>query len=369
MLTGARRLVRHLTHHRTTRVTTEGKRFLFFTLAVGVAAINTGNNLFYLLLAMMLSIVLMSGMMAEYSLRRLSVHRHLPDLVMVGEPIAATVVVENRPSGLPSFSLQLWDVMGEQEIDRGVTIRELMPGTRRLLSYPLIATKRGQLRFEGVRIGTSFPFGLFLKKAYYPLSGSVLVAPEIHPIEGVLLQSVSTIGQDGSLHRRGQGHDLYNLRQYQTGDDSRAIHWLSTARTSKLMVRETEADDQRRVTLVLSTQAPASHDGEFEAALSMAASMACDLDSRGYRVRLQIGDDAAFSFGQGEEHLMRSLGRLALCERTEPNGATIRLSDVDGGAGDDAGATVLILPWRIGVDFQPDVIVSESLLRGIPHAV
>ncbi|MFO0705355.1 MAG: DUF58 domain-containing protein [Nitrospira sp.] len=369
MLTGARRLVRHLTRHRTTRVTAEGKRFLFFTLAVGVAAINTGNNLFYLLLAMMLSIVLMSGMMAEYSLRRLSAHRHLPDLVMVGEPVAATVVVENRPSGLPSFSLQLWDVMGGQEIDRGVAIRQLMPGTRRLVSYPLIATKRGRLQFEGVRIGTSFPFGLFLKKAYYPLSGSVLVAPEIHPIEGVLLQSVSTIGQDGSLHRRGQGHDLYNLRQYQTGDDSRAIHWLSTARTSKLMVRETEAEDQRRVTVVLSTQAPASYETEFEAAVSMAASLLCDLDSRGYRVRLQIGGDAVSSFGQGEDHLTRLLGRLAVCERTEPNGGTIRLTDAEGGVGDDVGATVLIVPWGVGVDFQPDVIVSEAMLRGAQHAV
>ena len=96
MLTRARRLFRHFLRHRSTRVTTEGTRFLFFTLAVAVAAINTGNNLFYLLLAMMLSIILMSGIMAEYCLRRLEFHRHLPPLVYAGEPMTATVVVANQ---------------------------------------------------------------------------------------------------------------------------------------------------------------------------------------------------------------------------------------------------------------------------------
>lgn len=242
MLTSVRRLFRHLMRHRSTRVTTEGTRFLFFTFAVAVAAINTGNNLFYLLLAMMLSIILMSGIMAEACLRRLEFHRHLPDLVYAGEPVTATVVVANRKSRLPSFSLHLWDVTGEQDIDRGLTLWQLMPGASQILSYPLIATRRGRLRFDGVRVGTSFPFGLFHKKAYYPLDASVVVAPVIRPVESTFLQNLAVLGQDLSLPRKGHGSDLYNLRQYHAGDDSRTIHWLSTARTSKLMVRETEAE-------------------------------------------------------------------------------------------------------------------------------
>ena len=75
MLTHIRSIVRRLTHHRSTRLTSEGLQFLFFTVAVGVAAINTGNNLFYLLLAMMLSIILISGIVAESCLRRLEFHR------------------------------------------------------------------------------------------------------------------------------------------------------------------------------------------------------------------------------------------------------------------------------------------------------
>ncbi|MBK9998607.1 MAG: hypothetical protein IPO99_16120 [Nitrospira sp.] len=65
-------LLRRLFRDRTIRVTTEGIRFLLLTLAVGIAAVNTGNNLFYLLLAMMLSLVVLSGLLSEQCVRRLT---------------------------------------------------------------------------------------------------------------------------------------------------------------------------------------------------------------------------------------------------------------------------------------------------------
>jgi len=372
MLTSARRLFRHFLRHRSTRVTTEGTRFLFFTLAVAVAAINTGNNLFYLLLAMMLSIILMSGIMAESCLRRLEFHRHLPDLVYAGEPVTATVVVANRKSRLPSFSLHLWDVTGEQEFDRGLTVWQLMPGASQILSYPLIATRRGRLRFDGVRVGTSFPFGLFHKKAYYPLDGSVVVAPFIRPVESALLQGLTLFGQDLSLPRKGHGSDLYNLRQYQAGDDSRTIHWLSTARTSKLMVRETEAEDQRRVTLMLSLLAPLNHERLFEEAVSLTASMAQDLGARGYQVRLVVGGVSS-PFGQGEAHLLQLLETLALCERWSPDRPEHQTFSDNDSYDPEGGATILFVPWgeprELFRGVRADGIVTEPMLQGRLHAI
>src|SRR5574339_384500 len=104
MLSRIRAIVRRFTNHRSTCLTSEGLQFLFFTIAVGIAAINTGNNLFYLLLSMMLSIILVSGIVAEYCLRRLEFHRHLPDLLFANELATATLVVKNRKSRFPSFS-------------------------------------------------------------------------------------------------------------------------------------------------------------------------------------------------------------------------------------------------------------------------
>ncbi|HEX6825515.1 MAG TPA: hypothetical protein VF077_04290, partial [Nitrospiraceae bacterium] len=78
--------VRGLSRRRSIRLTSEGTRFLLFTFGIGLAAINTGNNLFYLLLAMMLSLIVISGLLSEHCLRRLEFHRHVPDLIMANEP-------------------------------------------------------------------------------------------------------------------------------------------------------------------------------------------------------------------------------------------------------------------------------------------
>ena len=67
------RLLRFLTPPRKLKVTREGKYYLGITLGVGFAAINTGNNLLYLLLGMLLSLMLVSVVLSELSLRRLTV--------------------------------------------------------------------------------------------------------------------------------------------------------------------------------------------------------------------------------------------------------------------------------------------------------
>jgi uncharacterized protein (DUF58 family) len=372
MLSNIRGIVRRLPHHRSTRLTSEGLQFLLFALAVGVAAINTGNNLFYLLLAMMLGIVLISGIAAEFCLRRLEFHRHLPDLLFVNEPATATLVVKNGKSWLPSFSLRLFDVSDGLDHDRGVTVGQLLPGAGRLMSYPLTAIRRGRLRLDGVRVVTSFPFGLFLKKAYYPVNGTVTVCPAIKPLAEDLLDDALVAGQDYGAHRRGYGNELYNLRLYQAGDDSRNIHWVTTARTAKLMVRETEAEDRRRASIHLSLFAPDSHDREFEEAVTFAASLVQHLAIRGYSLRLTAGASRS-SFGESEEHFLDLLRILALCERRASNaGFTPQDPLFMETEDEEGGALIVVKPWSGAA--IPDVgnkalFIDAETFSGFPYAV
>ena len=137
-----------------------------------------------------------------------------------------------------------------------VGIHLLPPQSSVLLPYPPLAMKRGWIRFEGIGAQTLFPFGLFLKKGRYSTEAHLLVSPPIKPLTLRFADELVSEGQGESLPRRGHGTQLYNFRLYQPGDDSRAIHWMTTARTSQLIVRETEAEDQRRITVVLSIVAP-----------------------------------------------------------------------------------------------------------------
>ncbi|HKQ35279.1 MAG TPA: DUF58 domain-containing protein [Nitrospiraceae bacterium] len=362
-----------LSRRRSIRLTSEGTRFLLFTFGIGLAAINTGNNLFYLLLAMMLSLIVISGLLSEHCLRRLEFHRHVPDLIMANEPTTLTLSVTNRNRHLPSFSLRLLDVVDGQDVDRGLAIHLLPPQSSVLLSYPFLATKRGWIRFEGIGAQTLFPFGLFLKKGRYATEAHLLVSPPIKPLTLRFVDELVSEGQGESLPRRGHGAQLYNLRLYQPGDDSRAIHWMTTARTSQLIVRETEAEDQRRITVVLSVVAPEERELLFERSVTFVASLLWQLTERAYPVRLIVGTEDS-GLGSGSAHLLAMLRLLALCERQSPE---------TGGVGHhgehsppthegERGYTVAVVPWSdqtiLTSAAHADRVLHATQLEELTHA-
>jgi uncharacterized protein (DUF58 family) len=242
-----------------------------------------------------------------------------------------------------------------------------------LLSYPLLATKRGWIRFEGIRAQTLFPFGLFLKKGLYSTEAHLLVSPPIKPLTLRFVDELVSEGQGEPLRRRGHGTQLYNLRLYQPGDDSRAIHWMTTARTSQLIVRETEAEDQRRITVVLSIVAPAECEPLFERSVTFVASLLWQLAERAYPVRLVVGTEDS-GLGSGSAHLLAMLRLLALCERQPPE---------TGGAGHhsehpplthegERGYTVAVVPWSDQTaptnTMQADRVLHATQLEELTHA-
>lgn len=355
--------LRYLATRRSIRLTSEGTRFLLFTIGIGVAAINTGNNLFYLLLAMMLSFVVISGLLSEQCLRRLDFHRHVPDLIMANEPTTVTLSVTNQNGWLPSFSLKLFDVTGGQNLDRGLFVDHLPAKRSMLLSYPILATSRGRLHLECVRAETLFPFGLFLKRALYRVPAEILVGPPIKPLSLRFIDELVSEGQGLSLPRRGHGTQLYNLRRYQPGDDSRTIHWLTTARTSHLIVRETEAEDQRRITIVLSTLAPEDRHRLFERSVTLVASLLWHLSQKSYPLRLIVGGEDS-GLRSGSDHLLTMLRLLALCQRHSPGPDDKPFADplstlsLDG----ERGYTVVIMPWSHS-DCQPAMAAVDRILQ------
>ena len=366
---GAR--LRYFATRRSLRLTSEGTRFIFFTIGIGVAAVNTGNNLFYLLLAMMLSVIVISGVLSEQCLRRLEFHRHAPDLIMADQPTTVTLSVTNRNPWLPSFSLHLFDVADGEDLDRGLFVDHLPAQRSVLLSYPVLARARGRLRLEGIRVETLFPFGLFLKRALYQVPAEIPVSPPIRPLSLRFVDDLVSEGQGLSLPRRGHGTQLYNLRLYRPGDDSRSIHWMTTARTSNLIVRETEAEDQRRITIVLSTLAQDDQDAIFEQSVTLVASLLWQLSQKSYPLRLIVDADDS-GLGSGTDHLVTMLRLLALCERRSPGSRDKTSEDPVYELGHDAerGYTVAVMPCSDAEMVPPmaaDRILSASHIEALTH--
>ena len=111
------------------------------------------------------------------------------------------------------------------------------------------------------------------------------------------------------------------------------------------MLKETEAEDQRRVTVAVSTVAPIEEDHAFEQALSIVASLLDQLLKEGYHVRLLLGDkDEILAINAGQ--FLQLLHPLALCERRPvTSAAVIQQTLVRALSGSHGELTFLILPW------------------------
>jgi uncharacterized protein (DUF58 family) len=358
---------------RSIRLTSEGVRFLLFTLGIGIAAINTGNNLFYLLLALMLSLIVVSGLLSEQCIRKLTFHRHIPDLILANDPAMVSLSVTNQNRWFPGYSLRLFDVSGGKDLDRGLFVPYLEARRSVLLSYPLLATKRGRITLEQLRAETLFPFGLFLKRALYPVETMVLVGPPIKQLSLRFVEDLVGQGQGHPLPRRGHGTQLYNLRLYRPGDDSRSIHWMTTARTAQLIVRETEIEDQRRVTVVLSPIAPDHLDGLFERTVTFTASLLWQLSERQYPLRLIVGADDS-GMGVGADHLLSMMKVLAICRRHCPDGVGSQASRARRGdlGRHESGYIVALHLWPEGGPqehpFVADRVLGEAQLEELTRA-
>ena len=352
-LKSPRAFFRWFYRYRSLRLTSEGFWFVLFALAVGIAAMNTGNNLLYLLLAMMLGLIVVSGVLSEKCLKELSIQRRLPAHLFAGLFAVISLRVTNEKRRFPSFSLRIIDVIAGASQKAPVQLFHLRPKASLTQSYRLLFPRRGCYRIDAIKISTRFPFGLFVKTATLPQQSEVVAYPAPEPLPEALVHALEAMGHDRETSRRGPGSGLYNLRDYQSGDDSRSVHWKTSARQSRLMVRETEAEDQRLVTLALPVRGacdgqsgkPDANEG-FERAVVLTASLAAYFRRQGFAMRLLVGDEE-LPCGTGENHFYRMLRMLAICRSSMEAVAPIPPSFLTLSNHAARGEFVLlILPWE-----------------------
>ena len=120
---------------------------------------------------------------------------------------------------------------------------------------------------------------------------------------------------------------------------------MTTARTAKLMLKETEAEDRRSITVAISTIAPDEAENSFERGLSIGASLIDHFLRDGYQVRLILGDQQDL-LACGTDQSLNLFHALALCERCPTaTGAVIRHSMARALAEAHEGPTILLSPW------------------------
>jgi uncharacterized protein (DUF58 family) len=269
------------------RLTREGIIYLGAVFVLVLAAVNTGNNLLFMILACSLAAILISGVLSRVVLTGVELKFDMPEHIFAEQPVLAELELRNEKQTWPSFSLL---VVGETKkskaevLTRPVYFPYIPRQSAARQKVELIFPKRGVYRQDAFGIRTRFPFGFFEKTRTVDSSIAITIYPRVQPADQ-FYEVLPLLSGEMASYFRGRGHELHSLRGYQPNDSARFVDWKVTAKTGRVMVREFAREDERRVMLVLDpfigpprgdlgALAKTEHAERFERAVSMAACIA-----------------------------------------------------------------------------------------------
>ncbi len=306
------RLRRSLRPPRSLKPTRAGWSFFALTLGVGFASLNTGNNLLYMVLSVMLGFLVLSGVFSEAALRHLSVRRKLPREIFAGTPATIAYEVRNKKRRVPSYAIVVEDLAGFDLFQTSPATRAFfffIPGEAAISRITRwIPERRGEMSFAGFRVWTRFPFGLFVKAAVFEGPQTVLVYPEPAPQGQLAEGNVNSEARgERSSSRAGDSPEAAGVRSYAPGDSFRRVHWPHSLKASSLLVRDREQEDRPELVVTLAT-AGATPGPAFEAEVSRATGQILRHMAEGWRVGLRTDDH--FLLPRDGEQARREMLRL-----------------------------------------------------------
>ena len=297
-------------------VTRIGVVYVIVVLLIGIAALNTGNNLLYIVVAAMLAAILVSGFASALVLRDLELDVHLPEHVFAARPTLGRIVVRNPRRWLPSFSVSVvsfkrkktarhwrwapstlafppgrhpgeeWIRLPDRKLSREATpalAPNVFDGAAHFPYVPahgevradleLRFDHRGRYQQESFGLATRFPFAFLTKTRRIPLQREVIVYPRVEPADE-FFEVLPMITGEFETFVRGRGYDLYRIREYMPEDSARHVDWKATAKSGSLKVREFSREDERKLRIVFDNPAREVVSGKaYEGAVELAASL------------------------------------------------------------------------------------------------
>ncbi len=298
-------------------VTKEGVAYLGLTLLIGIAALNTGNNLHFLVVAAMLGAILVSGIASAIMLRGLRLDIVLPEHIFAERKVAARLILENPRRFIPAFSVSIvppkvrkshkkieWSrasfAFPPERFGRRVWFRwpdltvrvvKTVPSVPQILKepayFPYIPTedsvhadvdlkfeKRGRYVQDTFGVASRFPFSFLVKTRRVKLMREIVVYPKVEQTDE-LLEVLPMITGEYDSFVRGRGYDLYRIREYTPEDSARHVDWKATAKSGSVKVREYSREDERKLRIVFDNPAKGALRPEvYESAVELAGSLA-----------------------------------------------------------------------------------------------
>jgi uncharacterized protein (DUF58 family) len=333
-------------------ITREGMAYLGVALIIGIAALNTTNNLLFIVLAAMLAAIIVSGFASAAVLRGLELEVSAPEIAFAGKPVTAYVKLSNPRRMIPAFSVRVitelnqkkkqkpgWEWQRTEFVfprkrewvrvpDYALRRKALQQQLPAIFEKPVYFTfvppqssaeaqvelefpRRGRYSQDGFHLATRFPFSFLVKSRRVKVLRELLVYPAL--LESTeFLELLPLITGEYVTLLRGRGSELYRIREHTPHDPARFVDWKASAKTGSLKVREFSREEETRLRIVFDNALPGAVSPEaYEHAVSVAASLAFRFTGEGI--------DVCYAAPQynGSPHLYDFLIYLALVQPTE----------------------------------------------------
>ncbi len=280
------------------RIRRSGTIFIGVTLFMGIAAANTGNNLIYVIVSAMLSIMLTSGVASIINIRKLELKAVPPPEVYAGKKARIRIIIR-RKIALPSFLLKVSCGKGEELVP-------LVWKTPVEVEVPVIFPKRGHVDKLVVRVSSDFPVGTFERTVWVEIPLNLVVFPSEIPSEIRLIGDQKENAGDRWIDLSERGYEeIKDIREY-SGEPIKLIHWKLTAKKDQILVKEMSSLEDRPFVINLDEL-----EGDLETRLSKATFLVNRLMKRGYPVGLDL-NGKLIPPARGEQHRLNLLKELAL---------------------------------------------------------
>ncbi len=358
----------------------------FFFISNLLIGLKTTREFFFFFAYFLLSAVVISllWLLLTYFSVYLQLSRKMISRVTEDDILDVSTQIFND-SFLPVFNLVLEDNFSCPQPNREKKrffLGYLGAKSSREIQYNYLCSQRGEYRTGPLVVYFFDPLNLFFFKRSFQIYSKVIVYPKIFRIEKFPPLTRSVLPWFGIETARSSGDEdeFYGVREYKEGESVKKIHWISSARKNKLIVKQFQLQSFFGTTIVFNLEKEKNlgqgKESVAEYIIKIAASVAHYLTERGVSIELlaHIGEMVHLPFNKGQEHLEDILKVLAVAQaesrislreafeefaRYIPNNSSliVVMSDQD-----YADLPRMVSLYSRGVSLIPLIVVADTFL-------
>lgn len=302
--------------------TVTGYVLIIMAIGLGMGAYNAASNILFIVLAVLLSSLIVSGVLSWLNFRGICWRIRVDSSCRAGDECVVRIEVRNLKRYLPSYALSFVVCTQRERMKKVVHVgQRLGPGRTVRLTATFVPRRRGRetVRLQGVV--SQFPFGFLRKTLNGGPPREINIWPRRIAYEFEHRGASTAQPQGRTLAKVGSGSEFIHLRGYRPGDSHRQIHWKASARLRNLVVQEFAAESHSGFVFLLRTEKRLwPEEDRFEQLCSFVSSLAEDLFRQDRLHGFRIDDDPPQRIvRKGDLDYLQD--RLALLERSDGTGA------------------------------------------------